>query len=121
MNSIEKSKEFKKLLVKHKTRAESRFIKLLKEISIPYTFQKEWIEEGGFYISDFYLTTKEGKGITIELDGEYHNDPEQKKRDKKKAKWLKSIDILTYRLSNDKVTWMSTQDLKVFLKRRKVL
>ncbi len=116
MNSIEKSNEYRKLLIKHATSYETRFKKLLKELGITaYVFQKEWIEEGGFYISDFWFSDI---SLTIELDGQQHSEPLQKKRDQAKAKWLRNKGILTMRITNDKVKWMSTGDLKAILKRK---
>lgn len=116
MDSIEKSKEYRKLLIKHRTSFENRFIKLIKELGINnYVFQKEWIEEGGFYISDFYFPSIK---LTIELDGLYHLEPLQKKRDQTKAKWLRNNGISTMRITNEKVKWMSTASLRTILKRK---
>jgi len=113
VNDIDKSKEYRKLLIKHRTSFEKRFITLLKTLGINnYVFQKEWIQEGGFYISDFYFPEIK---LTIELDGKQHQEEDQKKRDKKKAIWLKSQGISTTRIENSKVRWMSTNDVKKLL------
>jgi very-short-patch-repair endonuclease len=53
-----------------------------------------------FFILDFYCHKKR---LSIEIDGGYHNNPEQKEKDKVKTAYLKSVDIKEIRFKNDEV------------------
>ena len=76
--------EFKKELINKCTNAEKKFRSYLDRKGVRYEFQKIiYIRDNNaniikFYIADFYL--KDYKTI-IEIDGEYHNDNNQKEYD----------------------------------------
>lgn len=97
----EKAEEFRADLIKKQTPSEARFKIILKELDIKYEFQKIFYTENSFYIADFYLSNY---NIVIEIDGEYHNTPEQKSKDSKRtAKLIEDIDDV-YRIKNETVT-----------------
>lgn len=52
------------------------------------------------FIVDFYCPEK---GLTIELDGGYHNDPEQEKADKLRTQILEEMGYTEIRFSNEEV------------------
>lgn len=97
----EKAEEFRADLIKKQTPSEARFKIILKELDIKYEFQKIFYTENSFYIADFYLSNY---NIVIEIDGGYHNTPEQKTKDSKRtAKLIEDIDDV-YRIKNETVT-----------------
>ncbi len=52
------------------------------------------------FIVDFYCHEL---GLIIEIDGEYHNDEEQKKRDKERSELLAFQDLYIIRFTNQEV------------------
>lgn len=62
---------------------ELKVAKTLDSLKIEYEPQKII----GFYIVDFYIPSL---NLIIEADGNWHNEPERKKRDKKRDRWLTS-------------------------------
>ncbi len=54
----------------------------------------------GNYIVDFYCASKK---LIIELDGEVHNQPEQKEKDVLRDIHLKELNFYALRITNDKV------------------
>ena len=67
--------------LKNPTEAEAKFGKLLTDNGIRYESQKVIKCGQRYYIVDFYLTDYR---IIVEVDGEYHEDPEQKARDEER-------------------------------------
>jgi very-short-patch-repair endonuclease len=52
------------------------------------------------FILDFYCPSK---NLVIELDGEIHDDPEQKEYDQMRDEYLQSKDFIILRFKNDEV------------------
>lgn len=78
------------------TKAEDHFKKLLDEAGVPYTFQTVT----GNYIPDFILYGS----VVVEIDGGYHNTPEQRKADKKRTKSIcSSHNYTVIRITNEDV------------------
>lgn len=73
-------------LRKNITPAEKIFKTRLDNLRINYIFQKGFIVGNYYCIVDFYIP-KPHK-LCIEIDGEYHNDSIQVKRDKRKDNYL---------------------------------
>ena len=69
----------KKRLIKNATSSELKIKELLEELKIRSIFQKGFIKGNYYCIVDFYIPKLK---LCIEVDGEYHNNPEQVKRDK---------------------------------------
>lgn len=61
-----------------------------------------------YYIADYYVP--KFKAI-IEVDGGYHNNPEQKVKDKNRDKFLKSLGIKTIRIPNKKALTINGTEL----------
>jgi very-short-patch-repair endonuclease len=90
--------------LKHKaTPSETRFKLLFGHLQIPYVFQYPIKREDcdSFYIVDFYMPTLK---LVVEIDGEYHDEPEQKVKDKKRDTFLKSKGYRVVRLTNSQIT-----------------
>ena len=80
-------KSYQEDLVKRITPAEQAFMDKLTELKIKFEFQKIFKANRENYIVDFYLPDYH---IIAEIDGEYHNDPEQKQKDKIRSKNLRT-------------------------------
>ncbi len=93
--------ERKHSLVRRATDSELLFKKKLSILGIRFMFQKAFISGNGYYIVDFYLP-KPYK-ICIEIDGGYHNSPEQKRKDYYKDKYLKERGFSVVRIKNEDV------------------
>ncbi len=112
MEKKKQSKIYRARLIKHATKAETRFRQILRQLKVQHVFQKEWLEGDAFYISDFFF---EKAKLTIELDGPYHLEKEQKKKDTIKSLWLAEQGIRTIRIKNEKAAWMSLKQIKALL------
>ncbi len=62
--------------------------KLEKACSVKFKFQRGFIKGGYYAIVDFYIPSR---NICIEIDGGYHDSPEQQRKDKKRDKWLTEV------------------------------
>ena len=89
-NSAEKHKS---KLTKLQTEAEKLLKAMLKSYHIEYEFQKiiyyKDLDENKekYYIVDFYIPTLD---LIVELDGGYHNDPDQKVKDATRTRRLRN-------------------------------
>ncbi len=82
-------KTFKKELRKKATPAEKVFKRTLKEYGLKFTFQKPFYKVDDLRcIADFYFWMDKPK-IIVEIDGGYHNEPEQQLKDEFRTNWLK--------------------------------
>lgn len=88
-------------LCNNATESEILFKKKLSLLGIKFIFQKAFIAGNGYYIVDFYLP-KPYK-ICIEIDGGYHNTPEQKRKDYGKNMYLKNRGFSVIRIKNEDV------------------
>ena len=102
----ENNDKYKKALKKNITSAEQIAYNILKENGIKFRFQKGfWTLKGinkGFHcIVDFYIASKK---LVIEIDGGYHQNEYQKKKDDFREKWLREIKgVQVLRIPNDDV------------------
>lgn len=78
------------------TKAEKVFKHKLLKWGIKFRSQRPI----GKYIVDFLIFDRK---LIIEIDGEYHNKKLQKKQDKMREKYLKSMGFKIIRISNNKV------------------
>ena len=91
----------KKRLTENITPAEKIFKDRLDSLGVRYFFQKGFIKGDFYCIVDFYIP-KPHK-ICIEIDGGYHNTPEQKRKDWAKDKYLTSRKTRVVRIKNEDV------------------
>jgi very-short-patch-repair endonuclease len=109
----EVSEEYCTGLRKRATESEKKFRRMLGNCKIKFVFQKAIPNDFSFYIIDFFLPAT---GVCIEIDGEYHNDPEQARKDFIRDKFLASKDYLVLRLTNKEVMDMTEITLRERLK-----
>ena len=98
-------------LKKYATTAELIFKDKLDQLEIRYLFQKGFIKGKNFCIVDFYLP-KPYK-ICIEVDGGYHNEPEQIIRDNNRTFYLeKQRGMKVIRFTNEEAETFSLEQIK---------
>ena len=73
---------------------------ILERAGVKNIFQKGFIKGDAFVIVDFYI--KRGK-VCLEVDGEYHETPEQKSYDAWKDAYLRSRGFRVIRVKNEEV------------------
>ena len=101
-------------LKKKSTPSELIFKNKLIELGLKFKEQKGVFNYETFYIADFFLP-KPYK-LWIEIDGAYHNVPQQKKYDKQKECYLiKDRKFRILRLTNEKAESIPIDDLKKLL------
>ena len=83
---------------KNPTEAESVMWDMLKGNNIGYHFRRQHIILD--YIVDFICLDK---GLIIELDGGYHNDPEQKEYDERRTAHLQRLGYTELRFKNEEL------------------
>ena len=84
------------------TPAESRFKNFLVKNKIAYKFQVPVCCEGEGYIIDFVIHSKSlDKDIAVEIDGGYHNKPDQVQKDKIREDNLKESGYVVVRFKNE--------------------
>jgi len=88
-------------LIKKATPYELLFKEKLDAAGIKYIFQKGFIIGNNFCIADFYLPNP--YRLVIEIDGEYHNENNQKKRDLNKNKYYRDRGLRIKRIKNEDV------------------
>ena len=89
-----KLKQYAKRMRVNPTGGELVMMGRLKMAGLRYKFQKAM----GIYIVDFYLFQK---NAIVEVDGEYHDDPEQTKKDVRRRKYLMAMGCMVFRCSNE--------------------
>ena len=93
-----KLKEFASYNRKHATQAESVLWEYLKEKQLGVSFRRQQIV--GQYIADFICLSH---GLVIEVDGGYHQLPEQQTSDAERTQWLESQGLKVLRFTNEEV------------------
>ena len=83
---------------KNSTEAESVMWDILKGDNIGYHFRRQHIILD--YIVDFICLEK---GLIIELDGGYHNDPQQKEYDERRTSYLQRLGYIELRFKNEEL------------------
>jgi len=85
-------------LRKNMTEPEIKLWEYLKTKPSGYKFRRQHPISG--YILDFYCHKLR---LSIEVDGKYHMNLEQKRKDKERTKYLKSLKIIEIRFKNEDV------------------
>ena len=83
---------------KHPTQAESALWEMIRGKQLGYVFKRQHII--GDYIADFYYPHSK---LVIELDGGYHQLPEQQVSDEERTLWLENKGYCVIRFSNDEI------------------
>jgi very-short-patch-repair endonuclease len=100
--------KFAKKLRESPTNAEVRIRKILiNDLCLKVIFQKPFIR-GNFYIVDFLLPDY---GVCIEVDGEYHNNTQQIKKDIKRDLYLKERGYKVIRITNKRAESITSEEL----------
>ena len=84
------------------TPAENSFAKLLRYLNMDFEMQKVFSCKESMYIVDFYLPQYK---TVVEIDGGYHNTPQQRKKDRKRTQALKKqpLIIRIIRFQNEEI------------------
>lgn len=83
------------------TPAEKELSKVLKKTGIKFKFQKAYYSEKFACILDFFISVGDIK-LAVEVDGGYHNNSEQKRKDDYRDKWvLENRNCHTIRFTNE--------------------
>ncbi len=82
------------------TPAEVRFINLLDKLRVRYVFEHAIQTKVSYILVDFYLPKY---GIVVEVDGPYHDSPEQKAKDYSRDRFLCDRGHSVIRLTNKQV------------------
>ena len=72
-------------LIQTATKAEKKFIGILKSNDIKYEFQKICYYEDSYYIVDFFIPESR---LVVEIDGRYHDSSEQQRDDQLRTRRL---------------------------------
>ena len=104
----EKLKENAEKMRKNPTEAESVMWKMLRGKNLDAKFRRQHII--GDYIVDFVCLDKQ---LVIELDGGYHNDPEQQKLDRQRTNFLQSKGFSVLRFTNEEVLLNTEETISI--------
>lgn len=102
---------FKRLEQRRSNRTESElYIESLLS-KLPYKFipEKGFIQGDYYCFVDFYLPKP--MKVCLEVDGGYHNTPEQKARDRRKDSYLESRGFRVIRITNEEALSLNTKSL----------
>ena len=102
-------------LRKNATWAEKIFNDKMKQACpVKYKFQRGFIKGGYFAIVDFYVPSRK---LCIEVDGEYHKEPEQQRKDRHRDNWLKTVrKLIVKRITNEQAAKMTLAEVRQFVK-----
>lgn len=82
--------------------------------SVKWQFQRGFIKGGYYAIVDFYIPSRK---LCIEIDGEYHSDLEQQRKDKHRDNWLRTVrKMRVCRITNEQAIKMSITDVANLIK-----
>lgn len=99
------AKDLNNKLIEKATPAELKFMQIakLKGLSLLFQYRIDIIKKDRivkFYFADF---CDRKNHIIFEIDGKYHDDPEQKKRDLKRKKDLCKLGYKVFNIKNEEV------------------
>lgn len=104
-----KSEVYAKELKRKKTDSERKFERLLNKTGFKYSCQRPFIAGEAFYICDYVL--KEPISIVFEIDGGYHNTPEQSAKDHQKDEYLRARKFNVVRITNQRAGTLTLEEL----------
>lgn len=91
-------KEHAEHMRKNPTEAETVLWEMLRGKNLGDKFRRQYVI--GDYIADFVCLEKQ---LVIEVDGEYHSDPEQQEKDRWRTNFLQSKGFSVLRFTNNEV------------------
>lgn len=91
-------KEFAKSNRKNPTDAERALWNMIKCCRLGQDFKRQQVI--GCFIADFVCLTS---NLIVELDGSYHNLPEQQVSDEERTRWLENQGFKVIRFANEEV------------------
>lgn len=80
------------------TESEAAFWELAKSSKLGEKCRRQYVI--GRYIVDFFFRKSM---LIVEIDGEYHNSPEQKEMDKNRQEWLELMGYKVIRFTNEEI------------------
>ena len=104
----EQLKEHAEAMRKNPTEAEYAMWEMLRGKNLDAKFRRQHII--GDYIVDFVCLDKQ---LVVELDGGYHNDPEQQKFDRERTGFLQSKGFSVLRFTNEEVIGNTDETLTI--------
>ena len=104
----EELKEEAESMRKNPTEAESAMWEILRDKNLDAKFRRQHII--GDYIVDFVCLDAQ---LVVEIDGGYHNDPEQKDLDRQRTKFLQSRGFSVLRFTNEEVIGNTDETLGI--------
>ena len=104
----EELKEKAESMRKNPTEAESAMWEMLRGKNLEAKFRRQHII--GDYIVDFVCLDSQ---LVVEIDGGYHNDPEQKELDRQRTKFLQSKGFSVLRFTNEEVLGNTDETLGI--------
>lgn len=104
----EELKEKAESMRKNSTEAESAMWEMLRGKNLDAKFRRQHII--GDYIVDFVCLDSQ---LVVEIDGDYHNDPEQKELDRQRTNFLQSKGFSVLRFTNEEVIGNTDETLGI--------
>ena len=104
----EELKEKAESMRKNPTEAESAMWEMLRAKNLDAKFRRQHII--GDYIVDFVCLDTQ---LVVEIDGGYHNDPDQKELDRQRTKYLQSKGFCVLRFTNEEVLGNTDETLGI--------
>ena len=104
----EELKEKAESMRKNPTEAESAMWEMLRGKNLEAKFRRQHII--GDYIVDFVCLDSQ---LVVEIDGGYHNDPEQKELDRQRTGFLQSKGFSVLRFTNEEVLGNTDETLGI--------
>ena len=104
----EELKEKAESMRKNSTEAESAMWEMLRGKNLDAKFRRQHII--GDYIVDFVCLDSQ---LVVEIDGGYHNDPEQKELDRQRTNFLQSKGFSVLRFTNEEVIGNTDETLGI--------
>jgi ATP-dependent DNA helicase RecG len=106
------AEEFRQENLAKQTPAEKQLGKILRELKIKYQAQRPvHYAKGKFFILDFYIVMSR---LCIEVDGGYHNTPEQQEKDTLRTEILNKQNVKVVRFTNEEI--LHNPDIKIIIK-----
>ncbi|MCF0243995.1 MAG: endonuclease domain-containing protein [Bacteroidaceae bacterium] len=100
--SYELLKEYARAQRKNPTEAEQAMWQLLRKNFKSYKFRRQHVV--GEYIADFICLSEK---LVVEIDGGYHDVPEQQAKDRQRTEWMQKHNLQVVRFDNEEVLYDS--------------
>lgn len=108
------SKKLEEELRINATDSEKRFRAKLKFANVRFDFQKTFLDNNSWYIADFYLPDY---NMIVEIDGGYHRNADQKKKDRKRDSFFRKLGYIVFRIKNADADNVSADEVVNLIKK----